>query len=538
MPKPPGALTSPMGGQGPHVVNITRAKEEAAPSPLCPHVVTRAPWSVCEPCQGWGRGGHRAPRSAQPGRTVPGMQPGWLGGQKSAASCPGEIKRKQKGVKDPMASRMCGCIRQRAAASLLLPTVPAPAPCCRHRNIPIASPGPRHPQNCSKTPPQPLSLQSRARARADPSAPTLPPLSSILRAAWRAFPCPAPRSQTGGMLQGGALEPALLFAVPHFAVLQLLARPGSPAQFCSLSLLAQPPRTLRTACPALSSRRHLALLSAPHRAQIGLFLPKTGSPCAPQEQGSQPQRGRPLSKAPALSQAAGTPRGAALTLVGLWPPGPVWGTVSTLQAASQSPEKTPRRRRRTGDARRGAHSAWQPPRTLCHSPCRRCPGGGRLASTPGSAAGPREVPVLGEESTVRASRRAEHPLRAPEDKAGRPHPSPGHPGQEGSAGTVSQQELPSAPRWFSTRAAWCCQMTPFCPRKQVSLPQVNRVFATRQLLVLLDSKLLNSKPKPRWCRRAATNARPAQLWLLSSRRHPHLQISYLPVAAAAPRPIR
>lgn len=274
VPKPPGALTSPMGGQGPHVANITRAKEEEAPSPPCHHVVTRAPWSVCEPCQGWGwgRGGHRAPRSAQPGRTVPGMQPGWLGGQKSAASCPGEIKRKQKGVKDPMASRMCGCIRQRAAASLLLPTVPAPAPCCRHRNIPIASPGPRHPQNCSKTPPQPLSLQSRARARADPSAPTLPPLSSILRAAWRAFPCPAPRSQTGGMLQGGALEPALLFAVPHFAVLQLLAWPGSPARSCSLSLPAQPPRTL----PGTEQQAPSSAAQRPSPGSDWAFSPQNG----------------------------------------------------------------------------------------------------------------------------------------------------------------------------------------------------------------------------------------------------------------------
>lgn len=253
----------------------------------------------------------------------------------------------------------------------------------------MASPGPPHPQNCSKTPPQLLSLQSRPRAIADLPAPILPPLSSTLRAVWRAFPCPAPHSQMGGMRRGGALEPALLFAVSHRssptrpgphgssthyqavprtrtfcicrirqrrgasgAVLPHMAEPrplrrvhagwpdtatGQPdtaaARSASLAcsvLLAWPPHKARPPCkaftqglhapcappvrhrtPAASSRRHLALLSASHRAPIVPFLPKTGSPCAPREQVSPavPQRGRLPSKAPALSQAASAPRG-------------------------------------------------------------------------------------------------------------------------------------------------------------------------------------------------------------------------------------
>lgn len=58
---------APGSAHQPHVVNVTGAKEEAAPSPLCHHVVTRAPWSVCEPCQGWGGGGteHPAPHSRE-----------------------------------------------------------------------------------------------------------------------------------------------------------------------------------------------------------------------------------------------------------------------------------------------------------------------------------------------------------------------------------------------------------------------------------------------------------------------------------------
>lgn len=337
--------------------------------------------------------------------------------------------------------------------------------------------GPRHPQNCSKTPPQPLSLQSRARARADPSAPTLPPLSSTLRAAWRAFPCPAPRSQTGGMLQGGALEPALLFAVPHFAVLQLLSRPGSPAGSCSLSLLAQPPRTLRTACPAPSSRRHLALLSAPHRAQIGPLLPKTGSPCAPQEQGSQPQRGRPLSKVPALSQAAGAPRGAALTLVGSWPPGP-WCVGDREHSASSQPARAQKRPHGGGGGRELPTEVLAVLGSLLAPCAAHLAGGAQEAAVSLPRQALQLVPVrfqcwgrkarsgppegLGTLSVLRRT------------KQDVPTPALGTQGRRAGLARFPSRSSPRhhAARWFSTRAAWCCQMTPFCSRKQVSLPQV------------------------------------------------------------------
>lgn len=67
-----------------------------------------------EPCWGWVGWFTAHPRwiglpalccTVQLGGTVPGMQLGWLEGQRSAVSCPVEIKRKQRRVKDPGASR-------------------------------------------------------------------------------------------------------------------------------------------------------------------------------------------------------------------------------------------------------------------------------------------------------------------------------------------------------------------------------------------------------------------------------------------------
>lgn len=86
-----------------------------------------------KPCQGWHNWGPKpTPWQAVDILTVPGRQLGWLGGQRSAVSCPVEIRRKQRRVKDPGSSGMSSCIRQKAGVSSpFLPVHHSPAysPC-------------------------------------------------------------------------------------------------------------------------------------------------------------------------------------------------------------------------------------------------------------------------------------------------------------------------------------------------------------------------------------------------------------------------
>lgn len=111
-------------------------------------------------CQGWDSWGHQAHptagsgdrgqaglpaphRPAHPGGTVPGRQLGWLGGQRSAVSCPVEIKRKQRRVKDTGASGISGPIRQKAGVSSPPSSCPSVSclQCCTDRWLAGCPPG-------------------------------------------------------------------------------------------------------------------------------------------------------------------------------------------------------------------------------------------------------------------------------------------------------------------------------------------------------------------------------------------------------------
>lgn len=189
-----GSSPTPAGGQGSPVPNPTGAEERL---PLPPALSPRCRVASPKLCQGWDSLGHQAhptagsgypgqaglpaPRCpAHPGGTVPGRQPCRLGGQRSAVSCPVEIKRKQRRVKDPGASGMSGRVRQKAGASSPPPSCPSLSclqclPLRLHSILQLlphtvgwSTPPPASPDTLKTSPREGGSLQHRARAGAPP----------------------------------------------------------------------------------------------------------------------------------------------------------------------------------------------------------------------------------------------------------------------------------------------------------------------------------------------------------------------------------
>lgn len=189
-----------------------------------------------------------APRHpAHPGGTVPGRQPGWLGGQRSAVSCPVEIKRKQRRVKDPEASGMSRRIRQKAGVSSSPPSCPSLSclqllPLCMactasSRSCPTSRAGahPQDPHSCTRTPTPSKLLPEKGRtSKVEPGlAPNLldavlPALPRIPRAgeqdlstAGGGAGCPSERAVCGaeaaGRCPGASLAAGCYWGSAHRA---------------------------------------------------------------------------------------------------------------------------------------------------------------------------------------------------------------------------------------------------------------------------------------------------------------------------------